>query len=228
MKTVNEYVVGIEELDLDQMEIGRLMGYREDDIPSMVEETIKEVISASKRKYAIRGGFVWYDDVSIQEEGILINEVEFNCKKIIAHALRESSSAAVMVCTAGQEISNWINELFGQDEPVKAYATDIAASIVAELAADIIHGKVKDHAKRSGLRISNRYSPGYCGWDVSDQNKLFSLLPADFCGIHVNEASLMVPVKSISAIIGIGTDISKTGYICNQCDRDDCLMAKNL
>ncbi|MCK7538940.1 MAG: hypothetical protein MZV63_52410 [Marinilabiliales bacterium] len=46
--------------------------------------------------------------------------------------------------------------------------------------------------------ITNRFSPGYCGWDVAEQHKLFSFFKDNFCGITLTESALMNPVKSVS------------------------------
>ena len=59
------------------------------------------------------------------------------------------------------------------------------------------------------LNSTNRYSPGYCGWHVSEQHKFFAFLPQNYCGIELSDSALMKPVKSVSAIIGIGKDCSK-------------------
>ena len=194
----------------------------------MMEEEIGYVLTNSAGKYTIIGGFKMFDDFSPGKESIELGGLEFQCRDIIAAAFRKAGSAAIMVCTAGHDISKWIGELFDRDEAVKAYIADIAASLVVEKAASIIQGKVGDHAASSGLKISNRYSPGYCGWDVSEQKKIFSLLPAYFCGIRLNEAALMHPVKSISGIVGLGESIKMTGYLCSKCDRKDCLMARAI
>ena len=71
-------------------------------------------------------------------------------------------------------------------------------------------------------KTTNRYSPGYCGWNVSDQQKLFALLPKNFCGVSLNENSMMLPVKSISAVIGIGKTVEKKDYQCSICDVEFC------
>ena len=221
-----EYSIPVEEIGISNVELGRLIGYNDKDIPKMVEEEIEYVLKNAPNIYAIRGGFKLFDDFSCGKESIKLGGLEFNCRDIIATAFRKAGSAAIVLCTAGNDISKWIGELFDRDEAVRAYIADIAASLAVEKAASIVQGKVGDHAASSGLKISNRYSPGYCGWDVSEQKALFSLLPENFCGISLNKEAMMVPVKSISGIIGLGQDIKMTGYLCSKCARKDCLMAK--
>jgi len=71
------------------------------------------------------------------------------------------------------------------------------------------------------------YSPGYCGWKVAEQSKLFKMFPADFCNIGLTESMMMDPVKSISGIIGVGRDVKFDAYTCNLCNSLNCLY-KNL
>ena len=73
-----------------------------------------------------------------------------------------------------------------------------------------------------GMRISNSYSPGYCGWPVSDQQQLFELFPPQICGVELNSSSLMSPVKSVSGVIAVGSQVQKMPYGCAICGRKDC------
>ena len=77
--------------------------------------------------------------------------------------------------------------------------------------------------KEAGFSITNRYSPGSCGWPVSDQQLLFSLFPDKYCGISLSDSSLMDPLKSVSGIIGIGRNVKKTAYTCDICDIENCM-----
>jgi hypothetical protein len=70
--------------------------------------------------------------------------------------------------------------------------------------------------------MTNRFSPGYCGWNVKDQFTLFSFFPEKFCGIELTDSALMVPVKSVSGIIGLGENVQKKAYPCDVCTMQNC------
>ena len=78
-----------------------------------------------------------------------------------------------------------------------------------------------------GCNITNRYSPGYCGWDVAQQKELFSLFTSVFDFVRLGDSCLMNPIKSVSGIIGIGKDVKYNNYTCRICDSHNCLY-KNL
>ncbi len=46
-----------------------------------------------------------------------------------------------------------------------------------------------------------RYSPGYCGWHITGQKKLFEELKPESIGITLNSSYLMQPIKSISGVM---------------------------
>lgn len=74
---------------------------------------------------------------------------------------------------------------------------------------------------------TNRFSPGYCGWHVSEQHKLFSLFPApEPCGVRLTPSALMMPIKSVSGIIGLGSHVRRMDYTCGLCDYLQCYKRK--
>ncbi|MCC8144566.1 MAG: hypothetical protein LUD02_05030 [Tannerellaceae bacterium] len=85
---------------------------------------------------------------------------------------------------------------------------------------------LEEENKQVGYSLTNPYSPGYCSWPVSDQHTLFSFLPAGFCGITLTGSSLMLPIKSVSAIVGVGEQIQRVPYGCSQCNMKDCYKRK--
>ena len=98
----------------------------------------------------------------------------------------------------------------------------LVASPIVDLAADQVQEQVKDLAEQNGLRITNRYSPGYCSWNVEEQQKLFSLFPDGCCGISLSDSSLMNPVTSIRGIIGLGAEVKYNEYTCKICPMKNC------
>ena len=48
------------------------------------------------------------------------------------------------------------------------------------------------------------YSPGYCGWHIGAQKKLFDRLGPEEIGIRLGESFLMEPIKSVSGVLVAG------------------------
>ena len=71
-----------------------------------------------------------------------------------------------------------------------------------------------------------RFSPGYCGWHVSAQKKLFEYLKPEEIGIGLNESCLMQPLKSISGVIFTGRmeifEFDDNYPFCSDCTDHAC------
>jgi hypothetical protein len=148
----------------------------------------------------------------------------FNMGSRISGIFKRAELIALFVTTLGSDY-NSISQRYRED-PLLYYLSDLVASAYTERCADIAHKKVSQDAANMGLKCSNRYSPGYCGWKTEEQKKLFSLLPASPCGITLTESSLMNPVKSVSAAIAIGKEIKFIKHDCSGCYDDNCVYKK--
>ncbi|MFN8209903.1 MAG: vitamin B12 dependent-methionine synthase activation domain-containing protein [Bacteroidales bacterium] len=190
----------------------------------LVSDMIKHGLETAESLCDIRAEIEVYDEVDFSSPGkINIGGLSFNTGKIVAGQLKKSESVAVFSATAGKGVGEKARQLISEKDFLEGYILDMIGSQVADGAADLLQERLRVHCLGKGLRITNRYSPGYCGWDVSEQHKLFSLLPSDFCHITLNEAALMDPVKSVSGIIGIGAEVRFNEYTCNLCDQDNCV-----
>jgi len=157
-----------------------------------------------------------------RKDGLIINDKFFKMEKLITSHLRKSEMAALLVCTIGSDLESWSRQLLKEGDITLSYIADTTASLVVDRLADLLSDHITKTADKNNLKVTNRYSPGYCGWSVADQHVLFSLLPENFCGVKLNESALMIPVKSISAIIGLGKDVAWREYSCEKCNITDC------
>jgi hypothetical protein len=113
-----------------------------------------------------------------------------------------------------------------ENDPLRAFITDTLGTVAVEKAMDRIHDSLRKSFESDGLHCTNRYSPGYCGWSVGEQQKLWKFLPEKYCGISLTESSLMLPIKSVSGIIGLGKQLRKNPYSCAICDLDNCIYRR--
>jgi hypothetical protein len=173
----------------------------------------------------IKGGYVIQENVEISREDkiITINNISFEVKKIVTNQLRKMDNVALFACTAGAGIGEYSKQLMHEGDFVKGYIADVVGSEIVESAMDKIQDDLERKMNGEGLFITDRYSPGYCGWSVAEQQKLFSFFPYGFCGIKLTPSSLMQPIKSVSGIIGIGENVRRKGYVCQHCDMVNCI-----
>jgi hypothetical protein len=96
-----------------------------------------------------------------------------------------------------------VDELIRQTE-----ASDMAGAVVLDALASAAVEQVCDMAeieiKKKYGKITTRYSPGYGDFPLSVQHELLAVLEAKKkIGLYVTQDGLLIPRKSITAIIGV-------------------------
>lgn len=213
------------ELHLPVEEIYEAMGYSGDSVP---EDVIADAVQDVLRIAAVKVNpscFFTIQGADILGESIVSGNTEFDTGKIIAKLLRGSDQVALFVATAGMGFERWTHELKEEGDYLNMFIADSIGTCIVEKAGDYVERMLEREI--TGLKHTNRFSPGYCGWPVAEQRKLFAHLPEGVCGIELKESCLMVPIKSISGIIGIGADVRAKVYSCHVCDMDSCFRRRN-
>ena len=172
----------------------------------------------------IQGGYVETDDITFDatQKTVKVLSYEFKVGNIIFNEIKRSEKIIVFICTAGKPICDYIKEEYKTDV-LKGYLIESLANVVVETAMDKIQDKMREGYRAQNLLVSNRFSPGYCSWNVAEQHNLFKILPKDFCGVSLTESALMQPIKSISGFIGVGKNITFNQYKCRFCSQKQCI-----
>lgn len=216
------YKFAFSELALSENEILYPMGYMENDSAEMVLDIIQSEFEFLQTVPDIAGGFRMVTPQFLKDDyRIVIENQTFRTDKIVWQLLKKSEQLAIFICTAGSIISDRSKKLMAKGDLLEGYVVDTIGSVAVEKAMDIIHEKIKNISGKS----TNRYSPGYCNWNVAEQQKLFSLMPSNYSGVSLSESSLMSPVKSISGFIGIGNQVKFNDYTCNYCTQQNCIYS---
>jgi hypothetical protein len=219
------YRFDFKDLKLDSSMIETVLGYKDGEdsefVTGLIEETLKESEAISK----IKAQYTIFEDVRFDDnaKSVEINNIKFRIKKIVFGQIKKSDSVAIFLCTAGEEIGIRSRKAMLERDFLKGYIYDVIGSEIVEAAADLLQNDLEKNMLGKGKKITNRYSPGYCSWDVAEQHKLFQLIPDNFCGIRLTPSALMNPVKSISGFIGIGKDVRNNPYTCRLCNQRDCV-----
>lgn len=223
-KDTFEVNINFKDLTVSKNEIVSTLGYPEGTIPAHFEEMIDDILSRLSSYCAIQAGYRILDvkKPNDRNDGLFVGDKFFRLQNIVTAQLKKSEKAALFICTIGPAMETWAKKLSSEGDAALSYIVDTVASVTEEQAVDVLHDHIATHMKMKGLKITNRYSPGYCNWSVSEQHLLFSFFPPDFCGITLTESALMVPIKSVSGIIGIGAAVKRVDYTCDKCGVKDC------
>ena len=191
---------------------------------------IREILEELNFDSGITGGYrvVDIETLNVKEGIIKIDHHELSLGRQVCGYIKQSTRAALFLCTAGEDFTRMTNVLNEQGDIMEAYILDAIGSLTVENAIAKIQENLRLSFHADHLKISNRYSPGYCNWPLTDQKALFELIGENPTGISLSDSCLMTPRKSVSGIIGIGKNLKHQEYGCKICSNTSCMYRKVL
>ena len=154
------------------------------------------------------------------------NTIRLNTGAQIGGYLKGSDYLAFFACTAGKIFTDLVLRYNRTKDYLESLVVDAIGSLTVENAMDKIQMQLELEMQAEGMQISNRYSPGYCNWSVSGQQELFAQMDKLPVAISLTEYCLMLPIKSVSGVIGVGAHIRKHPYLCDICNNKTCTYRK--
>jgi hypothetical protein len=215
---------GLNLLGVNMDEILDLMRERNRTSENPVFCEVEEIFHQLPDICDIRGGYVVLENVEISpsEGKIRCEDRKIDAGRKVCRYMKGARNIAVFICTAGERFSRLSEKFNSEKDYLKGYIVDTFGSVTAEKTADFLQKNLQTECRKNGFEITNRYSPGYCNWTLSQQKQLFDFLPDNKCDISLTESMLMKPVKSISGIIGIGENVKMRKYACEACNDHTC------
>jgi hypothetical protein len=122
----------------------------------------------------------------------------------VAKLLARSEAAACFCATVGGSLDEAISLRMRNGDMLTATILDAIGSETADAAADELHWKI---LKRLSDSVTARFSPGYGDWPLTVQEEMIRVSGGALIGITVTPSSLMIPRKSVSAILGINISV---------------------
>ena len=115
--------------------------------------------------------------------------------------LSDCDSVVLLAATLGAEAENLIRRAAGRDM-AEAVILDAAGSAAIEKVCDNF---CEDLAAELAPRcLTDRFSPGYGDMPLSDQHAFFRVLDVSRrIGVTLSDSALMIPQKSVTALIGV-------------------------
>ncbi|MEN8139078.1 MAG: hypothetical protein ABFR62_11670 [Bacteroidota bacterium] len=215
-----EKIIKVKDLSVSDRDIKKYLGKNDDATNNYFLDIAKKELKKLDEE-AVKVG-VQFFTASLLGEKLNINNVVFYPEEEFVDYLNGAKQVAIFACTLGVDLENMLHQYSFSEEMELAFVSDILGSIIVETASGYILDKVTSEAKEKSLKTTNTLSPGNCGWDIAEQEKLFSLLPNDFLGIEIKEGGMMNPVKSISGIIGVGKKVKFKHTDCALCNSVNC------
>lgn len=215
-----EFTIAPDELSLKDLWLA--VGYGETEpeanVRALAEEIVRRTVPAARMRYMYR----IVEAVRLSPGQVRLDGADFHTGGIIGSYLGGMTHACIFVATAGVEFDSAVRAVNSEGDIVADFIADSVGTVLAELAVSRLE---RDLAPLAGLSMP--YSPGYCGWDIKEQQQFFRLFPPQPCGIHLSESSLMTPEKSISGFFAMGEHLQRQPYHCDICKNSKCYKRRS-
>ena len=210
---------------LDEQEILRYLGYPAGKSPdaqtaALIRECSVRLLNSARPKY-IENSFL----LDHQNDEILLADSSIYLPgKSIANHLQGCTHCVIMAATLGIEADRVIRQtqLFAM---TTAVVMDACATAYIEAFCDAAEAAIN---KKYGP-CNFRFSPGYGDLPITLQKDLLVLLDAEKkIGLHVNASNLLIPGKSVTAILGITNQGPRRKNKCDLCqNKERCAFCRN-
>lgn len=207
-------------IDIDKKEVLRYLGYKDttpDEKPdALIDLCINEIcLSASpKTVYAV-----------FELDGIHLENTVLSLEgNDIKNHLSGCSKCVLMAATLGADVERKIAQAQICDM-TKALILDACATAAIESVCDKLCDDIEKEI--APLKLTTRYSPGYGDFPLEMQKTIVSVLDAGRkIGLTLTPENIMIPRKSVTAVMGI-TDKERTTKTCDTCNlKDTCTYRK--
>jgi len=171
-------------------------------LPPRIEELLKAAYSRFEAEAEGRGVL---ETISARDFALVYQgEGQNDDPTPLAGAFPRASMLALFAVTLGHGLGAAVDELVAARNFAGAALLDAVASLAADRAAGLAGEALAGAAKlEPGLAVLP-YSPGYCGWHLTGQRKLFERLQPEKVGINLRPSCFMQPSKSVSGVLVAG------------------------
>ena len=208
-------------------EIYRYLGYRGMQPDEKVADRVRLCVRQLK-KVAVPKSIWTYLPLSSPEEGV----VQAGDIRIVSRSLYRNLKGCREVCMMAATLGHPV------DYTIRRYeVTDLADAVIcqaagaalAEAFCNEVNRRIIEECAERGLYARPRFSPGYGDFALEHQRDFEALLRMSVrCGILLTDTLLMVPGKSVTALIGLSeTEQHCVPEGCEICTkRKDCAFSR--
>ena len=202
----------------------------------MPEGRAAELAAWARRWYAEHGRpwvYVREAGLEVTEAGLRIEGAEFRSASLHRH-LRQSAArrVALLAVSAGGACEEHARRLWQEGKPDEYFFLESFGSAVVEHLVARASGRVCAQADGDGLMAVPHYSPGYTGWGVADQVRLFALIEGGRTrpfpdALEVLPSGMLRPKKALLAVFGLAARtaeaLARANLIpCERCAFSPC------
>lgn len=178
-----------------------------EDVEGTVEAVVENVYAREKHLLRPRAVFnIQKLQVDETVGKILIPGKDMHFKSsLLLQKISGESLGAFFVTTIGGGLEERSRALSADGKITESFILDAFGSEAVEQTVELLH----DFLCRTSGAPPKRLSPGYPGWDLADQEKIFAILGKEEVrkntGVILTDSCYMLPEKSVSGLILLGS-----------------------
>ncbi len=200
---------------LNKAEAQRYMGFRtalpDENMRAVIDECESELLKVISPRYVYRAADIVRNGGEIAVSG---TSLVFKGRDIAAH-LKDCDRCVLMCATISDGADRLIRAYEGADM-TKAFVTDCLASAAVEQVCALAEEEIRN--RLSGWYFTWRFSPGYGDLPLDIQPAFLDALNAQKrIGVTVTDSMILIPRKSVTAVMGISQQEiprGRRGCIC--------------
>jgi len=190
---------------MDRNEILRYLGAAGSDenvLNEMIDRAEREIERTANPKHLFRKF-----PIEVTKGSVRIGGTELISRNLAEH-LQGCKEAFLFALTLGTGVDALIRRYTVSEMPFVPVLQACAAAYT-EQCADEAQREPEQYAAEHGLYLRPRYSPGYGDFSLESQKFFFAALDiSKKIGVSLTDSCLMIPFKSITAVIGLSSDPS--------------------
>lgn len=205
----------------ERKEVLRYLGIKGQEPAEELEELIMlcmaEVEAAAEPRSVMRRFPISLTGDTVQAGGMELKS------RLLVRNLQDCQEAVFFAATLGSGVDRLLQKYL-KLQVSKAVVVQAAAAAAIEAYCNACQRKLEQEVIKEGLFVRPRYSPGYGDLALTVQGQFLELLQASkTVGIVLTEGDIMLPEKSVTAIMGLSR--VRTGCHvegCELCGKTTC------
>lgn len=213
-------------MDIRTREAVRYLGYGHHAIDELtlelIQESFRELDQFSNNRFIYR-----IFEISIEKpDGIYIDNLLVKSKNLCKN-LDGCDRVIMLAATLGAEVDRLIRR-YSVSNMSKAVVMQACAAAKLEEYCDLMEVCIKSDLQED-CYLRPRFSPGYGDLSLEYQKNILDILEAPKkIGLAMTDASMLVPTKSVTAIVGISKiDMKCHKAGCEICNKLDCAFRRS-
>lgn len=204
----------------------RYLGYGKNAVDAqtleLIENSFRSLQSAASKKSVYR-----IFDLS-QEDG---EYIRFGNLEVRSNSLGKNLLGCDKIVLLGATLGIGVDQLlfrYSKMDMAKTVVLQACAAALLEEYCDECQDGIAEELKKEGRFLRPRFSPGYGDFSIECQRNVIQMLDAaKTIGLTITESLMMVPSKSVTAVIGASNfSVQCHRQGCEVCEKKDCIYRR--